>query len=148
MYKTLVKGAKKHVNKLTTRSLMDAFGQTVDKKAPQVELSGGLSVYALMPKKNTHLRQDAAVWKYFTNAGSPGLTGSGATLGEGDAASGRAARRGTNKEKEVQAAALDTTLKAYGECTTKGNQQDILLERAKKVSAGIRVNVCNDRVDG
>lgn len=127
-YKKIFREASKQIDKVSVRGLVEAFGQTEDKQAPLLSVPGGDTVPALMPRKGKQLHLDAAVWKYYTSAGSPGLTGCGTTAG------GRASRRTPAATARAEDEAVNITLKAYG-ALGKGNMnaKELLKEKALKV---------------
>jgi len=92
-----------------------------------LQVAGGASICALMPKKDSQLAIYAATYEYYSAIGSPGLTGSGG------AGTGRAARKGGKKGTQQEDKALQQTLQKFGECKTKGDQQEFFKERAKEV---------------
>jgi len=141
LYKTIFKEASTQITKVSTRGLIEAFGQTEDKKAPELTLPDGAEVPALMPRKGSHLQLDAAVWKYFVSSGSPGLTGYGTTgggtesggkAGGGKAGGGDAQRSTRGKKERYEQEAVKTTLSAYG-ALKKGEAKEFLKDKALEV---------------
>ena len=127
-YKKLYKEAAPQVWKLSPRGLKEAFGQREDPQAPPLKIPGGGSVPAVLPPKGSHLLFDAAVWNYYTSYSSANLTGCGTRHSQD-----KANRSGTAADKRKHADALENTLKAFGECTRRGERVEILSERALEV---------------
>jgi len=125
--KKLYTGAVGQVGKLTERTFYDSCGMREDTKAPQLQVTGGASICPVMPRKDSQLAIYAATYEYYSAIGSPGLTGSGG------AGTGRAARKSGKRSTQEEEKALRQTLQKYGECKTKGDQQEFFKERAKEV---------------
>lgn len=124
-----MKKIKRQLYKVSTRSLIENFGQTEDKHAPLLKVDGtALTLAPCNPKKDSHLLFDASVYKYYTGYNSAGLTGSGTSSG------GRGIRKGTEHDRRQHEAALRATLTEFGSCGTKKKANEVLKEKALTVS--------------